>query len=72
MARLRVREVAQAKGIGQGFLSRKANVTQGVVRKLWRNPHHDASFSTLEKIATALGVSVKDLIEDEEPISHEE
>lgn len=38
----------------------------GVVRKLWRNPHHDAAFSTLEKIADALGVSVKDLIEDED------
>ena len=66
MARLRVREVAEAKGIGQGLLSRKANLTQGVVRKIWRNAYHDASFSTLQKLADALEVSVRDLIEDEE------
>ncbi len=72
MARLRVREVAQAKGFSQGLLSRKANVTQGVIRKIWRNPHHDASFSTLQKIAEALGVSVRDLIEDEETLPPEQ
>ncbi len=66
MARLRVKEIAQSKGVSMGLLSRRANLTLGVIRKLWRNPHHDASFSTLQKIAEALNVSVKDLIEDEE------
>ncbi len=65
MARLRVKEIAQSKGISMGLLSRRANLTLGVIRKIWRNPHHDASFSTLQKIAEALGVSVRDVIEDE-------
>lgn len=66
MARLRIREVAEEKGMSMGLLSRKANVTMNVIRKIWRNDQHDASFSTLQKIAGALGVDVRDLIEDGE------
>jgi len=66
VARLRIREIAEQKGMSMGLLSRKANVTLGVVRKIWRNDQHDASFNTLQKIAQALGVPVSELIEDGE------
>ena len=66
MARLRVREVAQAKGFSMGLLSRKANLTIGVIRQLWRNDQYDVSFSTLQRIAAALDCKVSELIEDGE------
>lgn len=64
MARLRIREIAQAKGFSMGLLSRKSNVTPAVIRKLWYDPHYDISFKTLEKIAAALEVPVGELIEN--------
>ena len=64
MARLRIREVAEQKGMSMGLLSRKANVTLAVIRKIWRNDQHDVSFNTLQKIAQALEVPVSELIED--------
>ena len=64
MARLRIREIAEEKGISQGLLARTANVTQNVIRQIWRNPRHNVNFETLEKIAKALDVSVRDLIEN--------
>ncbi len=64
LARLRVREVAEAKGVSMGLLSRKSNVTLAAIRKVWRDPHHDISFKTLEKIAAALEVPVSSLIEN--------
>jgi DNA-binding Xre family transcriptional regulator len=66
MARLRVREVAQAKGFSMGLLSRKANLTIGVIRQLWRNDQYDVSFSTLQRLAAALDCKVSELIEDDE------
>lgn len=66
MARLRVREVAQTKGFSMGLLSRKANLTIGVIRQLWRNDQYDVSFSTLQRIAAALDCRVSELIEDDE------
>ncbi len=65
MARLRVREIAEAKGVGIAKLSRLADLSIVTVRRIWRNPHHDIALSTLEKIAAALGVKVNDLIDDE-------
>lgn len=65
MARLRVREIAEAKGVGIAKLSRQADLSIVTIRRIWRNPHHDIALSTLEKIAAALGVSVTALIDDE-------
>jgi len=64
MRRLRVKEVAQAKGIGMAKLSRMADLSYRTVQSVWHNPQHDVSFFTLDKIAKALGVPVTDLIED--------
>ncbi len=65
VARLRIREIAESKGISQGLLARKANVTQNVIRRIWRNPRHNINFDTLEKIAAALDVQVRDLFEND-------
>ena len=64
MRRLRVKEVAQAKGFTMARLQRAADINLKTIQAIWHNPQHDASFKTLDKIAKALGVPVTELIED--------
>jgi DNA-binding Xre family transcriptional regulator len=64
MVRLRVKEVAQEKGISQGKLSRSSDVDIKTLQKIYRYPTSIVTTETLDKLAKALGVSVRDLIED--------
>ena len=45
MRRLRVKEVAQAKGIGMAKLSRMADLSYRTVQSVWHNPQHDVSLA---------------------------
>ncbi len=63
MARLRIKEVAQQRGIGMNALARRADMSIITVRKLWRDDaEYNPSLLTLQKIADALSVSVQDLL----------
>ena len=62
--RLRVKEVAKAKGYNISTLSRKADVGISTVRRLWNQPDRNADFRVLERIAKALEVPATELIED--------
>lgn len=64
MRRLRVKEVAQAKGFTMARLQRVADINLKTIQVIWHNPRHDASLNTLDKLAKALGVPVTELIED--------
>ena len=64
MRRLRVKEVAQARGFTQARLHRAADINLKTIQAIWHNPQHDASLKTLDKIAKVLGVPVTELIED--------
>ncbi len=64
MRRLRVKEVAQAKGFTMARLHRAADINLKTMQVIWHNPQHDASLNTLDKIAKALGVPITELIED--------
>lgn len=64
MRRLRVKEVAEAKGFTQARLHRAADINLKTIQAIWHNPQHDASLKTLDKIARVLGVPVTELIED--------
>src|SRR2546429_8736396 len=64
MRRLRVKEVAQARGFTMARLQRVADINLKTIQAIWHNPQHNASFNTLDKIAKALGVPVTELIED--------
>ena len=64
MARLKIREIAEAQGITAARLARRADLAYGTVKALWDDPDRDAALSTLEKIADALGVQVIDLIQN--------
>jgi DNA-binding Xre family transcriptional regulator len=60
---LKVKEIAEAKGISQGKLSRKADIDVKTIRRIYRNPVEIITTETLDKLATALEVNVCDLIE---------
>jgi DNA-binding Xre family transcriptional regulator len=64
MLRLRVKEVAQTKGIGQGKLARTADMAVNTVRAIYRDPYKEISTITLNKLAKALDVPVTELMED--------
>jgi DNA-binding Xre family transcriptional regulator len=61
--RLRVKEVAESKGITMAKLSRMADVSYNTTQALFKHPTHDASLYILDRIAMALGVHLCDLIE---------
>jgi transcriptional regulator with XRE-family HTH domain len=71
VVRLRVREIAESQGFDMAKLSRKADVAYRTIVRIWHDPQHDATMSTLIKIARAMGVRVADLIlEDAESELH--
>lgn len=63
VVRLRIREVAESKGINMSKLSRMSDVNYNTIRAIWDNPHRDIALTTLEKIARALGVPMNELYE---------
>jgi len=64
MYRLKVREIADAKGISMSKLQRDADVAFRTVKLIFRDPYRDINLSTLDKLAQALGVSICDLIDE--------
>ena len=63
MLRLHIKEVAQEKGVGMAKLSRLSDISYKTIQKVWRNPYHDASLSTLNRIAKVLNVPATELLE---------
>lgn len=63
MIRLKVKEVAQQKGISQGLLGRKANLDKNTLRGIYQHPYDVVKTDTLNKLANALGVSPCELLE---------
>jgi len=64
MVRLRVKELIEAKGISIAKLARKADLDNRTVYRIVHDPFAEITTVTLGRLAEALGVSVKDLIED--------
>jgi DNA-binding Xre family transcriptional regulator len=64
LLKLRVKEVAMARGFNQSSLSRASDVPLDTIRRIWRNPYYEVRLSAINKIASALGVSAKDLFEE--------
>lgn len=63
MIRLKVREIAESKGISMGKLSRIADVEIKTVRRIYRNPYQSITLTVLDRFAKALNVDANDLIE---------
>ncbi|MEO8954620.1 MAG: helix-turn-helix domain-containing protein [Ktedonobacteraceae bacterium] len=62
--RLRVKELAEQRGFNISTLSRKSDVSQNTIRRLWHDPYRHVEISVLEKIARVLGIPTGDLLED--------
>lgn len=78
MPRLRVRELAEAKGLNMSQLQRRSGVTMPSVRRYWYNtkdgkadgePLVEINLSVLDAIALALGVELHNLIEPRDPVN---
>lgn len=66
MIRLKVREIAQAKGISQTRLGQLALLDVDRVRKIWRygdSEHANLTLQVLDRLAKALKVDASELIE---------
>lgn len=64
MIRLKVREVAQAKGITMAKLGRMADLNQRTMQAIYNDPYRDVAYSTLVKLAKALDVDIAELTEE--------
>lgn len=73
MVRLLIKEVAKQKGFSMGRLQRTADISYRTVKLIYQDPYKDVTLSTLEKIAHALDVPIRDLIDDSAmPLSSDE
>ena len=63
MFRLKVKEVAQAKGISQRQLFLRSKVDITTIRKVFHNPYTVITVETLDRLAMVLEVDVSELIE---------
>ena len=67
MRRLRIKELAEQKGMTQSKLMRMADLNMKTVQGLYREPYRiNVAYLTLEKIAKALDVSIDELFEEVE------
>lgn len=63
MIRLRVKEVAAEKGVSMRKLSSNADIAYNTLRTIYRDPYRQITTTTLDKLAKALNVDVRELIE---------
>ena len=63
MIHLKIKDIAQEKGVSQRRLSLDSKVDINTVRKVFKNPYSIVNTETLEKFAKILGVDASALIE---------
>jgi transcriptional regulator with XRE-family HTH domain len=64
MIRLRVKEVADQKGLSQAKVSRMSDVNITTVRRIYQHPTSaNITLETLDRLAKALGIDPRELIE---------
>ncbi len=63
MIRLKVKEVAEAKGFSMAKLARRADIDYKTVQRIYHDPLREVTTTTLDRLAKALDVDVRELIE---------
>ena len=63
MIRLKIKEVAQQKGFSMSRLSRESNMAYKTIQTIWRDPYHEVTTTTLNKLARTLEVNPSELFE---------
>lgn len=64
MLRLRIKEVADKRGLNRNQLQLRSGVTLPLLTRYWENKTGSVTLDALERIARALGVRAVDLIEE--------
>lgn len=62
--KLRIKEVAEAKGYNMSSLSRATDISFNTIKRLWQNPDTGVNLQTLSKIADTLHVPLSELTEE--------
>ena len=65
MTTLRIRELAEAKGLNISQLARRANLAYTSAHALWHDTMTQLDRRTLDRVALVLGVTVSDLFTGE-------
>jgi transcriptional regulator with XRE-family HTH domain len=65
MVRLRIRELAEQRGLNITELSRQARIGYSTAHALWHDKPENLNRTVLGKIARVLNVPVRDLFADE-------
>ena len=63
MLRLKVAEVARARGLSLGGLQRASGLSISTTRRYWNNQVQRVTLVSLEALACALDVAIVDLLE---------
>jgi len=71
MIRLKVKEIAQIKGISQNKLARMTDMDNKTIARIFHNDHQIISTETLDKIANALQIDASMLLESDPPLPKE-
>ncbi|HLI88109.1 MAG TPA: helix-turn-helix transcriptional regulator [Ktedonobacteraceae bacterium] len=69
--RIKIREVAKQRGMGQSRIARKVDMDLSVVQRIYRDPSMNITLATLEKLCRALDCTPNDLLEFDPPLVSE-
>jgi transcriptional regulator with XRE-family HTH domain len=64
MKRLRVKEIAEQRGLSMGQLGRLADLSHPTIRDMFRSPFKEVKSGTLHKLTDVLGVTCDALFEE--------
>lgn len=63
MYRLKIRQIAEERGLSRSRLSRISDVDIKVIRRAFKNEQESITLPVLDRIARALKIDISDLIE---------
>jgi transcriptional regulator with XRE-family HTH domain len=65
MISVRVKELAEERGLSILQVAQRAQLAPSTVRRLWNNPHARTNTRILDALSKALGVNASELIRSE-------
>lgn len=63
MIKLKVKEVAEQKKMSMRKLVKESGIAYNTLRTIYRDPYRQVNTDTLDRLAIALGVDVRELLE---------
>ena len=63
MIKLKLKEVAEQKKMSMRKLVKESGIAYNTLRTIYRDPYRQVNTDTLDRLAIALGVDVRELLE---------